>query len=74
MCHDLCLAVCDDGFGDVRLADSIDASDRVSAGGEYELRISSKSKDLTGNTVGPTGIGYAKTLAEDWESRLSWYA
>lgn len=70
----LCLALRDHGSGDIRLADSINASDRVSAGGEYELRISSKSKDLIGNTVGPTGIRYAKTLAEDRESRLSWYA
>lgn len=34
----LCLALRDHGSGDVRIADSIDASDRVSASGEHEPR------------------------------------
>jgi hypothetical protein len=33
----LCLALCDHGSRDVRLADSIDASDRVSASGEHVI-------------------------------------
>jgi hypothetical protein len=40
-------ALCDDGSRDVRLADGVDASYRVSAGGEHEPRTSFRPKKLT---------------------------